>query len=86
MVADQLDEDTSFGLYAVVYSAIILLAFCHNLAFFYLTKLSAVMTGINKAVQAVSVRYQSQRAALKTVKHEAAEWFYPATQAARGLN
>ena len=31
MVADQLDGDTPFGMYAVVYSAIIVLAFAHNL-------------------------------------------------------
>ena len=55
MVADELDDKTPFVLYAAVYGAIIVLAFAHNLAFFYLTKLSAVMAGINKAVQAVSV-------------------------------
>eukprot|EP01044_Picomonas_judraskeda_P014089 COSAG03_NODE_2203_length_3014_cov_19.724382_1_plen_106_part_00 len=38
-----------------VYFAICVCCFLHNLAFFHLTRLSAVMAGINKAVQAVSV-------------------------------
>eukprot|EP01050_Picozoa_sp_SAG11_P012651 SAG11_NODE_1420_length_4956_cov_5.104797_1_plen_447_part_00 len=55
MVADQLDGDVSYRSYVMVYGAVIVLCFAHNLAFFYLTKLSAVMAGINKAVQAVTV-------------------------------
>lgn len=44
-----------FELCRSVYFAICVCCFLHNLAFYYLTRLSAVMAGINKAVQAVSV-------------------------------
>lgn len=45
----------SFQLCRSVYFLICVCSFLHNLAFYHLTRLSAVMAGINKAVQAVSV-------------------------------
>lgn len=44
-----------FVRYRTMYFMICVCCFLHNLAFYYLTRLSAVMAGINKAVQAVSV-------------------------------
>jgi drug/metabolite transporter (DMT)-like permease len=44
----------SYGQIVTVYAFIVVFCFWHNLMFYYLTRLSAVLAGVNKAVQAVS--------------------------------